>query len=52
MQWSKCGELEQNIYLQAKTILSNQTNRDLFDENYPKKSIPHRNTGYTGFISR
>jgi hypothetical protein len=34
------SELEQNIYLQAKTILSNQTNRDLFDENYPKKSIP------------
>jgi FAD/FMN-containing dehydrogenase len=40
------SELEQNIYLQAKTILSNQTNRDLFDENYPKKSIPRRNTGY------
>lgn len=40
------SELEQNIYLQAKTILSNQVNRDLFDENYPKKSIPRRNTGY------
>ncbi|CAM2788792.1 FAD-binding and (Fe-S)-binding domain-containing protein [Flavobacterium frigoris] len=40
------SELEQNIYLQAKTILSNQINRNLFDENYPKKSIPRRNTGY------
>lgn len=40
------SELEQNIYLQAKNILSNQANRDLFDENYPKKSIPRRNTGY------
>ena len=40
------SQLEQNIYLQAKTILSNEENRKLFDENYPKKSIPRRNTGY------
>ena len=40
------SQLEQNIYLQAKTILSNERNRKLFDENYPKKSIPRRNTGY------
>lgn len=40
------SELEQSIYLQAKAILSSAHNRALFDENYPKKSIPRRNTGY------
>jgi len=40
------GELEQAIYQQAKLILGNENNRQLFDENYPKKSIPRRNTGY------
>jgi FAD/FMN-containing dehydrogenase/Fe-S oxidoreductase len=40
------GELEQAIYQQAKLILANENNRQLFDENYPKKSIPRRNTGY------
>jgi len=40
------SELEQSIYLQAKEILSDVKNRDLFDEQFPKKSIPRRNTGY------
>ncbi len=40
------SELEQSIYLQAKTILSSPNNRTLFTANYPKKSIPRRNTGY------
>ncbi|UQD55600.1 FAD-binding and (Fe-S)-binding domain-containing protein [Flavobacterium sp. K5-23] len=38
--------LEQAIYVQAKDILSSTTNRTLFDDNFPKKSIPRRNTGY------
>lgn len=38
--------LEQNIYVQTKELLSSPANRALFDENYPKKSIPRRNTGY------
>ncbi|WP_136668620.1 FAD-binding and (Fe-S)-binding domain-containing protein [Flavobacterium sp. H122] len=40
------SELEQKIYLQAKEILSNPANHELFNANYPKKSIPRRNTGY------
>ncbi len=40
------SELEQQIYLQAKSILSDANNRKLFLENYPKPSIPRRNTGY------
>ncbi len=40
------SSLEQQIYLQAKTLLSSPENRQLFDDNYPKKSIPRRNTGY------
>lgn len=40
------SSLEQQIYLQAKAILSDTKNRQLIDENYPKKSIPRRNTGY------
>jgi FAD/FMN-containing dehydrogenase/Fe-S oxidoreductase len=40
------GHLEQSIYQHAKTLLGNEDNRSLFDENYPKKSIPRRNTGY------
>lgn len=38
--------LEQAIYGQAKEILSSETNRILFENNFPKKSIPRRNTGY------
>jgi FAD/FMN-containing dehydrogenase/Fe-S oxidoreductase len=38
--------LEQAIYLNIKSILSNPENLKLFEENYPKKSIPRRNTGY------
>ncbi|OXA83152.1 FAD-binding and (Fe-S)-binding domain-containing protein [Flavobacterium columnare] len=40
------SELEQKIYLQAKEILSNPVNQELFNANYPKKTIPRRNTGY------
>ena len=40
------GSLEQSIYQQAKTLLGNQANRKLFDDHYPKKTIPRRNTGY------
>lgn len=40
------GTLEQSIYQQAKALLSNEANRKLFDDNYPKKTIPRRNTGY------
>ncbi|RYJ37489.1 D-lactate dehydrogenase (Cytochrome) [Flavobacterium anhuiense] len=38
--------LEQAIYVQAKEILSSENNRNLFEANFPKKSIPRRNTGY------
>lgn len=38
--------LEQSIYVQAKEILSSENNRNLFEANFPKKSIPRRNTGY------
>src|SRR3954464_5476464 len=40
------SKLEQSIYMQAKTILSNGHHRALIKENYPKKTIPRRNTGY------
>ncbi len=40
------GELEQKIYQQAKAILGNAHNRELFLNNYPKPSVPRRNTGY------
>jgi FAD/FMN-containing dehydrogenase/Fe-S oxidoreductase len=38
--------LEQAMYVQAKEILSSENNRNLFEANFPKKSIPRRNTGY------
>ncbi|MFH7010929.1 FAD-binding and (Fe-S)-binding domain-containing protein [Flavobacterium sp. FlaQc-52] len=38
--------LEQSIYIQIKEVVSSETNRHLFDKNFPKKSIPRRNTGY------
>jgi len=38
--------LEQAIYVQAKELLGSSENRALFEENYPKKTIPRRNTGY------
>lgn len=40
------SSLEQEIYVQAKEILSSENNRNLFEANFPKKSIPRRNTGY------
>ncbi|OCB74804.1 FAD-binding and (Fe-S)-binding domain-containing protein [Flavobacterium crassostreae] len=38
--------LEQAIYVQIKAILSSAENTHLIEQNFPKKSIPRRNTGY------
>lgn len=38
--------LETNIYKHAKTLFSNQENRIEIEREFPKKSIPRRNTGY------
>ncbi|WP_264530202.1 FAD-binding and (Fe-S)-binding domain-containing protein [Flavobacterium sp. N502540] len=38
--------LEKAIYVQAKEILSSASNQILFEDHFPKKSIPRRNTGY------
>ena len=38
--------LEQAIYVQVKEILSSASNQILFEDHFPKKSIPRRNTGY------
>lgn len=38
--------LEQAIYVQARDLLSSESNRNLFENNFPKKTIPRRNTGY------
>ncbi len=40
------GELEQKIYQELNTILSNTDNRKLIAETFPKPDIPRRNTGY------
>jgi len=40
------SELEQKIYQQAFDLLSNDETRKKIATNYPKKSIPRRNTGY------
>ncbi len=40
------SDLEQNIYKQAKEVLGNELTRELFLNNYPKPSVPRRNTGY------
>ncbi|HSH66804.1 MAG TPA: FAD-linked oxidase C-terminal domain-containing protein, partial [Bacteroidia bacterium] len=38
--------LEQQIYQQTKKILSDPHHQELFEQQYPKKSIQRRNTGY------
>ncbi|RFS22076.1 FAD-binding oxidoreductase [Chitinophaga silvatica] len=38
--------LETRIYKQIRTTLSNHTNQDEIRKEFPKKSIPRRNTGY------
>ncbi|MEQ8926735.1 MAG: FAD-linked oxidase C-terminal domain-containing protein [Fulvivirga sp.] len=45
---SKCtlSTLEGDIYRNIKAILSDQTNRERIEREYPKKSIKRRNTGY------
>lgn len=44
----KCSQsnLEGNIYKNIKSILSDPANQAQIDENFPKKSVPRRNTGY------
>lgn len=38
--------LEQQLYAQVQEILSNETNADEIRREFPKPSIPRRNTGY------
>ncbi len=40
------GSLEQSIYQEINTILSDEKNRRLISDTFPKSSIPRRNTGY------
>lgn len=40
------GALEQKIYLEIRDMLSDEKNRTLIRENFPKPEIPRRNTGY------
>jgi FAD/FMN-containing dehydrogenase/Fe-S oxidoreductase len=45
---AKCegDSLEAQIYRACRDLLGNQANRKLITENFPKRSIPRRNTGY------
>lgn len=45
---SKCqgNSLENKIYQEINTILSDKTNQKNIEEGFPKKEIPRRNTGY------
>ena len=40
------SKLEQSIYQKAKELFSNSENRDEIEREFPKASIPRRNTGY------
>jgi len=40
------GEVEQEIYAEINTLLGNKENREEIEREFPKKSIPRRNTGY------
>lgn len=40
------SDLETNIYKQARNLFSVEENRIEIEEQFPKKSIPRRNTGY------
>lgn len=43
---TKLPTLEGRLYLQAKQIFGNYENQERIREEFPKKSIPRRNTGY------
>ncbi|MBC8126120.1 MAG: FAD-binding protein [Gloeobacteraceae cyanobacterium ES-bin-144] len=46
---TKCAapdSLETRIYQLVRSLLSDQTNRSLIQENFPKASVTRRNTGY------
>ena len=45
---AKCqgDTLEAKIYQTCRDVFSDQNKRDLISENFPKRSIPRRNTGY------
>jgi len=40
------SSLESDIYRHIRDMLADSGNRNLIEENYPKKNIPRRNTGY------
>lgn len=40
------GELESTIYFQTREMLLDESNRKEIAEQYPKASVPRRNTGY------
>ena len=40
------SKLEHEIYLQIDNLLKNKKNQELIHTNFPKPSIPRRNTGY------
>lgn len=40
------GEIENQIYFDIREMLSVQENREEIEREFPKKSIPRRNTGY------
>ena len=40
------GSLQSRIHQAIRDLLANPSNRDLITENFPRKSIPRRNTGY------
>ena len=43
---SALDTLERRIYRECRDLLSDPENRRLIEENFPKRSIPRRNTGY------
>ncbi len=43
---SVVGEVENQIYFDIREMLSNEENRSEIEREFPKKSIPRRNTGY------
>ena len=40
------GEIENQVYFDIREMLSNEENRSEIEREFPKKSIPRRNTGY------
>jgi len=45
-QTSNSGSLESNIYQTILALLKNPINQELIHQNFPKKTITRRNTGY------